>query len=79
MDGRFVVVEACSGITQSATYISPSLVTPISRPSLGTLAESVERRPRMSEIGNLVPSRVKPVTYKIYTCHFLAWCSALIG
>ena len=25
------------------------------------------------------PGWVKPMTYKIYTCRFLAWCSALIG
>ena len=31
------------------------------------------------EIGSLVHNNVKPITYQIYTCHFLAWCFALIG
>ena len=44
---------------------------------LGTVAESVERRPRVREIVNSVPGRDKPLTYKIATCHFLARCSAL--
>ena len=30
-------------------------------------AESVERRPRLWEIGSLVPSRVNPMTYEIDT------------
>ena len=30
------------------------------------------------EIESLVPGRVKPITYKFDTCHFLVWCSALI-
>ena len=41
----------------------------------GVVPESVERGPRMREIGSSVPDRVKPMTYKIYTCHFLAWLS----
>ena len=31
------------------------------------------------EIGSSVASRVKSMTYKINTFHFLAWCLALIG
>ena len=42
-----------------------------------TVAESVERRPPVWEIGSLIPGRVKPKTYKIDTYHYLAWCSAL--
>ena len=47
--------------------------------SLSELGESVERGPHVWEIGSSVPSRVKPMTYKIDTCRFLAWHSALIG
>ena len=43
------------------------------------VAESIERRPRMSEIWSLVTSRVKAMTYKIDTCRFLAWHLELIG
>ena len=32
---------------------------------------------RVGEMGSLVPSLVKPITYKIDTCHFLAWLSVL--
>ena len=45
----------------------------------GAVAKSVEGRPRVREIDSLVPSRVKPMTCKIYTCHFLAWHLTLIG
>ena len=31
------------------------------------------------EIESLVPSAVKQITYKIDTCHFLAWDMALLG
>ena len=41
--------------------------------------ESVERGPRMWEIGRSLPSPFKPMTYKIDTCCFLARHSALIG
>ena len=34
---------------------------------------------RVGEIVSLVPGRVKPMTYQIYTCRFLACRSALIG
>ena len=40
------------------------------------VADSMERLLCMWEIGSLVPGRVKPVTYKIETCHFLARRSA---
>ena len=43
------------------------------------MAESVERRPQVQDTGSLVPGRVKPLTYKIDTCRFLARNSALIG
>ena len=45
----------------------------------GAVAESIERRPRVREIESLILGQVKPVTYKVDTCHFLAWCLALIG
>ena len=38
----------------------------------GVVAESVEREPPMREIRNSVSGRVKPMTYKTDTCHFLA-------
>ena len=38
----------------------------------GTVAESVEHRPRMREMGSLMPDCIKPMTYKIDNCHFLA-------
>ena len=43
------------------------------------MAESVERVPRVQEIGSSVPSWVKPITYIINDCNFLAWHSVLIG
>ena len=36
------------------------------------VAESIERRPPMWETGNSIFSQVKPIIYKIDTCHFLA-------
>ena len=47
--------------------------------TLAAVAKSVERIPHVWEIRSLVPGRVKPMTYQIDTCRFLAWCSALIG
>ena len=41
--------------------------------------QSVELRTRVLEIRSLVPSRVKPRNYKIDTCQFLAWRSALLA
>ena len=46
-------------------------------PSPGMVAELIE--PRVWVFGSSVPFRVKPMTYQIDTCYFLAWCSALIG
>ena len=46
---------------------------------LTVFAESIERRPCMWEIKSSVPSRVKRMTYKMYTCDFLAWHFVLIG
>ena len=43
------------------------------------VAESVEHRPHVWEIGSSIPSPVEPIAYQIDTCRFLAWCSALIG
>ena len=43
------------------------------------MAELVELGPRVQEIGSSVPGQINPMTYKIDTCHFLVWCSALIG
>ena len=40
----------------------------------GTVDESVQ-----TELSNLVPGRVKPMTYRIDACRFLALRSALIG
>ena len=34
---------------------------------------------RVQEMRSLVPSRVKPMTYKIETCQFLALHSVLLG
>ena len=42
------------------------------------VAESVKGGTRVWEIGNLVPGRVKPITYQIYTCPFLARHSTLL-
>ena len=43
------------------------------------VTESVEHGPHLWEIGSMIPSRAKPMTNKINTCRFVAWCSALIG
>ena len=43
------------------------------------VAELEDRAPRMRELKSLVLGRVKPMTYKIDTCHFLACRSALLG
>ena len=42
------------------------------------VTESVERGPQVWEIWSLVPGRVKPMVYKMYTCHFVARRSTLI-
>ena len=46
--------------------------------ALGVVAEPVDRGLLVQEIGNLVPHRVKSLTYQIDARHFLAWRSALI-
>ena len=43
------------------------------------VATKVERGLRMQVIWSLVPDQVKPITYKIDICRFLAWRLALIG
>ena len=43
------------------------------------VAISVENRLPMWIIRSFNLSQVKPMTYKIDTCHFLAWCLVLIG
>ena len=45
----------------------------------GAVVESVERGPRVQEIGSSVPNSVKPMTYKTDICHFRAWRLAIIG
>ena len=61
-------VEVCAAVPSSAqSYLT------------FWTAESVEHGPRMLEIVSLVPSRVKPMTYKNDTCHFLARHSTLLG
>ena len=35
----------------------------------------LERRPPLQEAGSSIPGRVKLMTYKSDTCHFLAWNS----
>ena len=49
----------------------------ISQPEVVT--EFVQRRLPVLKVGSSNPSRVKPVTYKIDTCHYLAWRLVLIG
>ena len=39
---------------------------------LGAVAQSVEREPHVWEIQSSVTGRVKAMTYKIDTCHFLS-------
>ena len=45
----------------------------------GVVVESVECRLPMRKAVNLIPSRNKPMTFKMYTCHCLFWWLALIG
>ena len=45
---------------------------------VGAVAESAVRRPPVRNIGSLIASRIKSITYKIVTCRFLAWRSTLI-
>ena len=46
--------------------------------SPGSVAELVKHWSRMWEIVGSIPGRVKAMSYKIDTCLFLAWCSALL-
>ena len=46
---------------------------------LAAVAESGEHWSRVREIVGSNPGQVKPMTYKIDTCRFLARCSALLG
>ena len=43
------------------------------------VAESLEHGRHVWEIGSLIPSGVKAITYQMCTCHFLARHSVLIG
>ena len=43
------------------------------------VAESVECRLHVWKVGSLKAERVKPMTYQIYTCRYLAWHSAITG
>ena len=43
------------------------------------MAEPVERRPRVREIRSSVADRVKPMTFKIDICLFIAWHLELTG
>ena len=43
------------------------------------MVKLVENQLPVRKVGNLNLSRVKPITYKIDTCCYLAWRSALIG
>ena len=48
-------------------------------PKLRVVAEFVEHWSRMREIVSSNPDRVRPMTYQIDTCGFLARSSALLG
>ena len=61
-------ISKCVGVFQCKGVCPPGAVT-----------KSVERRLSMREIEGLVPSQVKPMTYKIDVCRFLAWHLPLIG
>ena len=53
---------------------------PCSHPSTSdTVTKLVECEPRVPEIRCSILRRVKPMTYKIYTCRFLAWPWALLA
>ena len=45
----------------------------------GTVAESVKPWSRMREIMPSIPGQVKPMSYQINTCRFIARCLALLG
>ena len=56
-------VTAFYFIVYSYTVIAMAIDT-LNRDEPNVVAKSVERRHRMQEIGNSLPSRVKPITYK---------------
>ena len=56
------------GEIDCASHLQPDVV-----------ADSVERSLPVLEIRGPIPGRFKPMIYKIDTCCFQAWCSALIG
>ena len=64
----YICLDACFAI------FVPSYLT------LGAVAESVNHWSHVQEI-SCVPThgRIKPMTYQIDTCYFLASCSALLG
>ena len=68
--------ERIRGFSTNNTPQGLVLITPSTN---NAVAESVERRLCVEEIGSSVPGGVKPMTYKIDTRCFMAWCSALIG
>ena len=43
------------------------------------VTESVEAHVFKPIVWSLIAGRVKPMTYKINTCHYIAWCLALLG
>ena len=59
--------------------IIPDLILSYFYNMSGTVAESVEHLHRVREIVGSNPRRVKPMTYKIDTCCFLAWRLGLVG
>ena len=52
------------------SYLATAIMLPFVP---GMVAESIESGPRVQEIRSLVPSQVKPMTYQIDACRFLAW------
>ena len=74
--GISVVATATVVVRLIADYIHRYIDTYIDTYIHGTVAESVECRLKCR---SSVPGRVKPMTYKIDFCHFLARRSALIG
>ena len=43
------------------------------------VGESVDLRLLVRKVVSSIPSGVKPMTYKIDACSYLAWYSALLG
>ena len=59
------------------SYLYP--IRPYINTTLGGVPKLIDCGSREWEIGSSAPSQFKPMTYKIDTCLFLAWNSALIG